>query len=152
MKRLWSIFGITLGVILGLAQAPVALALPPSSPVLLADFSLKNDDCSNGQKGIQIALPWLSGGSKCISNTESKDGSGSAIIVYLKAVITALSAVVVAVIMFVITYGGFEYISSIGDPKRVASGKNKVTNALIALVLFMMMFAILNFLVPGGLL
>jgi hypothetical protein len=41
---------------------------------------------------------------------------------------------------------------STADPARVKAAKDRLQNAIIALVLFLMMFAILSFIVPGGIL
>jgi hypothetical protein len=47
---------------------------------------------------------------------------------------------------------GVQYVSSIGDPGRIKSAKDRLQNAIIALVMYLSMFAILTFLVPGGIL
>jgi hypothetical protein len=51
-----------------------------------------------------------------------------------------------------IVIGGVQYISSAGNPGAISAAKNRITNAIIALVLFLMMFTIMNFIVPGGIL
>lgn len=50
-----------------------------------------------------------------------------------------------------IIWGGLLYASSNGDPNKTKQGVKVIVNAFIGLLLFIFMYAILNFLVPGGL-
>jgi len=121
----------------------------PVSGIALAEPIVTASKCKNGKAGVQLGLPVLSGGSDCIAN----DGkSGGAIIVYLKAVLKLLSGLVGTVIMLMLVIAGIQYITSLGDPGRIKNAKTRITNALTGLVLFLMMYAILNFIVPGGIL
>ncbi len=70
---------------------------------------------------------------------------------YLNPLIALLSGVIVIVIVIAIIYGAIEYITSGGDPQRSAAGKKRITEALIGLIAFFLLFAFLQFLVPGGL-
>ncbi|MEX0932018.1 MAG: hypothetical protein WDZ81_00230, partial [Candidatus Saccharimonadales bacterium] len=56
------------------------------------------------------------------------------------------------IIVLMIVVSGVQYIASAGNPDTVKAAKKRLNNAVIALVLFIFMAAILNFLVPGGLL
>jgi hypothetical protein len=62
-----------------------------------------------------------------------------------------LSALVGIVVVIAVIIGAIEFISSGGDPQRVASGKQHITNALIGLFAYILLFAFLQFLIPGGL-
>jgi hypothetical protein len=103
----------------------------------------------NGAPGVQIGLPILSGGSTCVSNAV---GSGGAIIVYLRDILTLLSGAVAIIVMIMLVTAGVQYVTSVGDPSMIKSAKTRIVNALTALLLFLTMFAILQFLVPGGIL
>ncbi|HEX9679476.1 MAG TPA: hypothetical protein VGA08_02540 [Candidatus Saccharimonadales bacterium] len=46
--------------------------------------------------------------------------------------------------------GGIQYITSAGNPQQISSAKSRIRNALIALVLYIFMYAILQWAVPGG--
>ncbi|HAC56366.1 TPA: hypothetical protein DCF80_02600 [Candidatus Saccharibacteria bacterium] len=50
-----------------------------------------------------------------------------------------------------IIWGGMLYASSNGDPGKTKQGISVIVNAIIGLLLFIFMYAILNFIVPGGL-
>lgn len=50
-----------------------------------------------------------------------------------------------------IAWGGLIYAQSGGDAGKVKEAKQIIINAIIGLVLFFLMYAATNFLVPGGL-
>ena len=50
-----------------------------------------------------------------------------------------------------IIWGGVLYASSNGDSGKVNQGKTAIVNSIIGLLLFIFMYAIVNFIVPGGL-
>lgn len=97
---------------------------------------------------VQIALPIFSNNT-CVQNDK---GNGSAVVVYLKEILQLLSGIVGITIITMIIWSGIQYITSLGDPAAIKSAKGRLTNSITALVLFLMMFAILQFLVPGGIL
>jgi hypothetical protein len=102
---------------------------------------IKTDDCV--QVGVVI------GGKKCIPNNAS---NGGAIVEYLKLALQFLSGGVGLVILLMLIIAGIQYITSAGDPAQVKNAKERVVNALTALVLFILAFAIISFIVPGGIL
>ena len=50
-----------------------------------------------------------------------------------------------------IIWGGIMYASSNGDSGKTKQAISIIVNAILALLLFMFMYAIINFLIPGGL-
>lgn len=70
---------------------------------------------------------------------------------YLKPFIKLLSATVGIVVVAAVIFGGIQFSSSGGDPQKVANAKKHITNAIIALVAYVLLFAFLNFIIPGGL-
>ncbi len=71
---------------------------------------------------------------------------------YINPVVRLLSALIGVVVVIAIIYGAIEYITSDGDPKRIASAKQRITNALLGLVAFMLFYAFLQFIIPSGVL
>lgn len=71
---------------------------------------------------------------------------------FVNPVIKFLTAGVGIVITMMIIIGGIQYSSAGDDPQKVGAAKKKISNAILALVLFIALSAILNWLVPGGLL
>ena len=47
--------------------------------------------------------------------------------------------------------GGIQYITSGGDPNHVAEAKKRIANALLALVTWIIIWAFLEWIIPGGL-
>lgn len=112
-----------------------------------------------GKNYIELSVPIEDGpdaGSEadnCLQ--KQKEGEGlneNPIFKYMGTIIRFLSAGVGVVVMLMIVISGIQYITSSGNPDAVAGAKKRLTNAVLALVLFIFMAAILNFLVPGGLL
>lgn len=50
-----------------------------------------------------------------------------------------------------IIMGGIQYATASGDSSKASQGVNVIVNAVIGLLLFIFMFALINWLVPGGL-
>ena len=67
------------------------------------------------------------------------------------ALIRFLSVGVGIVVVGSIIVAGIQYTISRGDPQATANALKRVTNAAIALAMYIFAFALLNFLVPGGL-
>jgi amino acid permease len=71
---------------------------------------------------------------------------------YLNPLIDFLAATVGVVVTIGIVIGGIEYSASGGDPQRATAARKRISNAIIALVAFLFLYAFLQWLVPGGLL
>ncbi|MEX0919562.1 MAG: hypothetical protein WDZ32_00275, partial [Candidatus Saccharimonadales bacterium] len=57
---------------------------------------------------------------------------------------------IVAVGMIIV--GGVQYAAARDNPQAIEGAKKRISNAVIGLILFMFMAAIMNFLIPGGIL
>lgn len=84
--------------------------------------------------------------------TDNPDSSNCEIIRYLLIFINGLSAIVGVTIVAVIVMAGIKYASSADDPNAVADAKNRIKNAIFAFVMYIFMFAFLQWIVPGGVL
>lgn len=102
------------------------------------------DSASVGTIPEQTDPAWTS--SNCTSG-----GACNLMDVYINPFIKFLSAIVGLAVVIGIIWGAIEYSSSAGDPQKVAQAKDKIRNALIALVAFIFLFAFLNWLMPGAL-
>jgi hypothetical protein len=72
------------------------------------------------------------------------------IISYLTLFIRVLSFAVGLVVTIMIVWGGIKYALSRDNPQETASAKEHVRNAIFALIIYIFMVALLNWLVPGG--
>lgn len=73
-----------------------------------------------------------------------------AIYAYLLIFINGLSAMVGIAVVGMIIYGGIQYSMSADDPQKVSAAKDKIKNAIIALVAYISLYAFLQWLIPGG--
>jgi len=114
----------------------------PTNPLVV-----KGKNCPAGT--VETALPILSGGAKCITNN---GGQGSAIVAYAIQILKLVNIAFGLFIILMLVITGVQYMTSLGDPGSVKNAKNRLQNTIIALVLYLSMFAILSFLIPGGIL
>lgn len=84
----------------------------------------------------------------CSGLTLTKDNCG--IVGYIVTFINVLSAAVGVVIVIMIAVGGIQYSASRDDPQMVNAAKQRIQNAVLALVFYLFAFAFLQWLVPGG--
>ncbi len=110
-----------------------------------ADNGQDYASCQAGATVKTAGDPAVSGG-KCNSLSQCDLVSR-----YLNPAINLLSAAVGIVIAISIVIGGVQYGTSAGDPQQAAAAKARIRNAIIALLVFVFLYALLNFLIPGGL-
>lgn len=114
------------------------------------------DECISGKVTSRgDCAPVLGNG--CSDDPQSPAGKQSClasnpIVKYLKIAINTLAAGVAVVVTAMIIYGGIQYIVGGDNTNVVADAKKRITNALIALIMFMFIYALLQWLVPGGVL
>lgn len=70
---------------------------------------------------------------------------------YINPTVRLLSFIVGIVVVLAIVAGGIRYSSSAGDPQKTEAAKKMITKALYALVSYLLLFSVLQFLSPGGL-
>ncbi len=92
--------------------------------------------------------------SQCGSVTTSINfgcsGGGTPALALLFAVIRFLSAGVGLVVIASVVFAGIQYSLAGSDPQTVTKAKKRITNSIIALIVYIFAFAIINYLVPGG--
>lgn len=69
---------------------------------------------------------------------------------YVNPLVNFLAALVGVAVVASIIIGGIQYSSSAGDPAKASAAKARIRNAIIALAAFMLLWTLLNFLIPGG--
>lgn len=93
------------------------------------------------------------GKNDCQGENVRAGGTGEdrcAILDLLLVVINAMSAIVGVVIVAVIVAAGIRYSAAGDDPNAVSDAKKRIRDALIALFMYIFMFAFLQWVVPGG--
>lgn len=122
---------------------PVSAATNPSD-VKIPSFNNSPDQkkCAGVFLGIKI------GGNNCVANGSTIETNP--IIVYTKAILKVLTVGVGIAVVGGIVWGGIKYTSARGNASQVQDAINTIINSVIGLFLYLFMFAILNFLIPGG--
>lgn len=81
---------------------------------------------------------------------KSLDKTNCGIIGYIVTFTNVLSALVGIVVVIMIAVGGIQYTTARDDPQAVSAAKNRIRNAILALVFYLFGFAFLQYLIPGG--
>lgn len=84
-------------------------------------------------------------------NIANVDKDNCAIIGYIVVITNVLSALVGIVVVAMIITGGIQYSTAGSDSSKIQAAKQKITNAILALIIFIFSFAIIQWLIPGGL-
>jgi hypothetical protein len=84
-------------------------------------------------------------------NCPNKSDCGSIITNLVNPLIKLLTASIGVVIVISLVMAGIGYSSAGGDPSKVAAAKNRINNTIIALILYIFMLGLIQWLVPGGL-
>lgn len=107
--------------------------------------------CPDGMQQVTVSVD--SGNTHCIPiNNSSANLKDNPIYFYLKNILKFLSAGVGLAVVGGIVFGGYMYITARANAGQVEKAKVVIINSIIGLILFIFMFAILNFLIPGGIL
>lgn len=106
-----------------------------------------------GSSEIALAAQCGSGSSAITTSIDfGCKGEGNAVLDLTFAITRFLSYGVGLVIAASLIVAGLQYIGSQGDPQNVGKAINRIRNSIIALVVFIFADAIINYVVPGGLL
>ncbi len=118
-----------------------------------------NTQCVKIENGKEVAVQGIccgkdaSGNSIMISidlGNRCTDGA-STVTALLLYVLDFLAAGVGIAVVIGIVWGGLVYAQSDGDASQAKEGNQIIVNAVIGLLLFIFMYAAVNFFVPGGL-
>lgn len=84
------------------------------------------------------------------SDNLTKDNCG--IVKYVLDGINILSGLVGVAVVTMIAIGGIQYSTARDNPQATAAAKARIINAILALVAYLFLWAILQYLIPGGVL
>jgi hypothetical protein len=131
-------------ILLAILGVSVTLASATPTPTYAEGEAVK---CGSGKDAVRTSFDF-----GCPSNTsgKSKNLQQNPIYVVLLYIINTLSVGVGVVIVGSIVWQSIQYASANGSNEKVKSAKNGITNAIIALLLFISMYSLLNFIIPGG--
>jgi uncharacterized membrane protein len=127
----------------GSVPPPAALAKRPSSASASDSLQFNTEEID--------PYATLVDGQDCPSDQPLNSGNCK-IVQYVVYAINGMSAIVGVVIVIMIIVGGMQYSAAQNDPQAVSAAKKKISNAVLALIIYIFMFAFLQWIVPGGLL
>lgn len=105
--------------------------------------------CSKDQQ--EITLPVDQGGTRCIpKNERTTDITQNPIFFYLRNILIFLGGGIGLAVVGGIITGSYMYITARANAAQTQQGQNIIINSVIGLLLFIFMYAILQFLIPGG--
>lgn len=133
-----ALFMLTL---IGVGSQATAVTLP------LHTFAA--DTCSDPK--YPIAIEGTGGNVVCCPpGTGSDDSMGCLFNKYVNPAVDLLSAVAGVAVVVAIIMGAIQYSGSAGDANKTAKAKERIRNAVIALIAFAFLYAFLKWILPGG--
>lgn len=108
------------------------------SVLLLTPVLLSNDVYAAECDGVTTLFDWQCSG-------------GNGILSLVATLLNWLAAGVAAAVLIGIVYGAIIYATAAGDESKAKHGIEIIRNAVIALILYALMWSFLQFLIPGGL-
>lgn len=124
-------------------------------PHVLADPSANGSMTGSTNTTISTTIttsPHCGGGTEAVNTSINIGctGTGNPISDALFAIIRFLSAGVGLVIVGSLIVGGIQYSASRGDPQSTAKALGRMRSTMVALIIFIFGYAILNYVIPGG--
>jgi len=107
-------------------------------------------DCSNPPFNVNSTAAGQQAKIDCNAAYKDLNKSNCGIINYLLIFINVLSAMVGLVVVAVIIVAGIQFSTAGDDPQKLAAAKGRIVNALLAIAVFLFMYAFLQWVVPGG--
>lgn len=104
---------------------------------------------------LAIPMPALAAKDPCANTPDQKSiqncVSKNPITHQIQVIVNFLSIGVGLVVILMIIMGGVQYVAAGDSPEALKNARARITNALIALVVYIFAFAFLQWLIPGGL-
>lgn len=141
--------------IVGISAIPIQIEAPKSGALcreaLAAAPNITPPSPSPSPPGTSATGTAGTGRFECGSGTGNDCINDNPIVKDLKIIMNVLSGAVGITVLAVMIFAGIQYSSSGGDPQRVAQAKQRIINAVIALVAWFFLYAVLDWFLPGGL-
>jgi hypothetical protein len=102
-------------------------------------------DCGNG--GVKVSITPSGSGNNCVGSK-----TDNPIYAYLRTIIKFAGGLFGILMVLMIVVSGIQYTTSAGNAQGIESAKKRIGNAVLGIILFLLMGAILNYLIPGGVL
>jgi hypothetical protein len=77
------------------------------------------------------------------------DSNDNPIYVYIRAIVTWLGGLIGLMLVITLIVSGIQYAGSAGNPANITKAKERIFNAMIGLVMYILLAAALRYLIPG---
>lgn len=170
-----SITAVSLALLLGLLFSPAAMAVVTpdtgspggggtssnsSSSTDSAQAVYKNPDPCHPERdrppGKALSTQQLKSCEACNNKENPTDGEvknclkQNPIVKDINTIVNALAGLVAVVCVAMIVLGGIKYSLARNNPQEIAAARSHIINAVFAMIAFMLLWSLLQFLVPGG--
>lgn len=141
---------IFVGTLLFTEPASASRGVPDKILCDTADPNTPGRGVDNGltTPGVVTSIGIL--GSRCIEAGNTFETNP--IVIFLTSLLTIFAGGVGLVVVGGVMWGGFLYMTARGNAAQTQKATMTIVGASIGLLLFIFMFALLNFIVPGGIL
>ena len=129
MKATYKYIGVTIGI--SIAAFFGSMTMQPSASALECGV-LPKEVCQNSDK------------------CDSKDVKGTGFWKLLLFVLQIMTGGVILLAIAGVVYGSVLYTSAGGNQEQVKKARTVITNVVIGVLLFVLMFGLANWLIPGG--
>ena len=133
---------VTVILLFGLTVSPLGV---------FAQQTKKSDasgSCGDGYQKLSVGIG--SNGEDCVQ-INSQDPNNNPIYTYLRAIIRFVAAGVGLGLVLLVVIAGIRWTLSQGNPQAIAAALKLLVSAVVGLIAFVLLFAILNYLIPGNL-
>lgn len=136
--------GLSVLVSLLMPLQTVAATCPPGSTATSGGLC----ECPDGKQLVSVPID---DGTHCVPiNERSAALTDNPIFFYLRYFLIFLAGGVGLAVVGGIVAGSYLYITARANASQVQQGQTMITNSVIGLLLFIFMYAILQFIIPGG--
>jgi hypothetical protein len=133
----------------------VALPILSANPVAALSLPVSNfaeSQCGSQGDAIKTSINFGCYGAACLTQSSSKYCSKphNAVVDLLFAIIRFITDGVGLIIIASLVYAGIQYTLSRGNPQELAKANKRIQSTVMALVLFIFAYALLNYVIPNG--
>jgi hypothetical protein len=139
---------------------------PPSLPEAVNELTKDDDETTNLNDAFLTDCEGLTGDARdeCTTRDDVVNCNGSGndpaklkacleknpLVTTTQLIINTLGIGVAVIVTIVVISGGIQYATAGANPQAVGAAKGKIINAILALLMYVLIYSFIQFLVPGG--
>jgi hypothetical protein len=143
MLKIKMLFAVAGGLILiGWAAPPPASAINQPPPTTQSSSGPCSDKSGDERKSCEACNKKNANAQNCLDkNPITRD---------INLIVNALAGLVGVVCVAMIVLGGIRYSLARNNPQDISAARSHIINAVFALISFMLIWSLLQYLIPGG--